>query len=312
MQYDDDDARDYANKMRIFKRLLAGSAGLLLMFNCFEIVSPGHRGVVTRMGTVNPVPMEEGFHFKWPIDGVEEWCTQIQKINVVANAGSADLQTVNTQFSVNYRLSSNLTPAIRRELGRDYEANIIIPAVHESVKAVVARFQAAQLLEKRAEVREEIETVLQEKLNHIMDNAVVVSALNVENFSFEEAFNRAIEQKQVAEQEAQRARNEVEREKAEADKQIEQARGRAESRRLEAQASADAIRIEAEARAQAIELESTALRQNPDILKLRTIERWDGVMPRVMGADSSNFLLPLDMGQKTEAPAPPTPQPERR
>lgn len=286
-----------------------GIAGLALLgFLSLEVVSPGHRGVVVSLGSVQEVPMTEGLHTKWPWETVEEWSVQIQKMSVEADAGSADLQTVHSVVSVNYHLTPALTPQIRRDLGSSFEDGIIKPALQESVKAVIARFQAAQLLERRAEVRSEIQRILQEKLNTIIQDGFIISAFNIENFSFEESFNKAIESKQVAEQEAQRARNEVEREKAEADKQIEAARGRAESRRLEAHAFAEATIVEAEARAKALELEAAALQNNPDILKLRLVERWNGVMPQVMSGES-NLLLDITRSANTPTSSP---TPERR
>ena len=291
---------------------IVAGLGAIGAFMCVEVVTPGFRGVVTRIGTVQEVPMSEGLNFKLPWDMVEEWPIQVQKLTVTANAGSSDLQTVHTDISVNFRLAPDLTPRIRRELGSSYEDNIIKPALQESVKAVIAKFQAAELLEKRAEVRHEIETILQSKLDNILTQGFLLSALNIENFTFEESFNHAIEAKQVAEQEAQRAHNEVAREHAEADKKIEAARGRAESRKLEALATAEATRVEAEARARAIELESAVLRGNPDILKLRLIERWNGVMPQVMSGETGNLLFNLDSLTSTAAPATTTNQPEKR
>lgn len=94
-------------------------AGLAVVgsFLCVEIVTPGFRGVVTRMGTVQELPMTEGLNFKLPWDMVDEWPIQVQKLTVSANAGSSDLQTVHTEISVNFRLAPELTPRIRRELG---------------------------------------------------------------------------------------------------------------------------------------------------------------------------------------------------
>lgn len=275
---------------------------------CVEIVTPGFRGVVTRLGTVQEHPMGEGLNIKWPWDTVEEWSVQVQKLDATCIAGSSDLQTIHTVVSVNYRLLPDATPRIRRELSVAYEDNVIKPSLQESVKAVIAKFQAAELLEKRAEVRHDMEQVIQAKLDTLLPNSIQISALNIENFSFEESFNRAIESKQVAEQEAQRAHNEVARERAEADKQIEAARGRAESRKLEALAMAEATRVEAEARARAITMESDALRGNPDILKLRLVERWNGVMPQVMGGDTGSFLFNLSNLQTSPTTiAPPAP-----
>jgi prohibitin 2 len=286
-------------------------AAFFAILSSFEIVSPGHRGVVTRLGTVHQEPMPEGLNIKAPWDSVEEWSVQVQKLEVDADAGSKDLQTVHTKISLNYHLDAASTPEIRRNLGRGYEMSIIAPAIQESVKAVIAHHAAADLLASRAKVRDDMQATLQTKLDAILPNAFYISALNIENFRFEDSFNAAIAAKQVAEQEAYRARNEVEREKAEADKKIEQARGRAESRRLEAQASADATRIEAEARAEAIQVEAAALRDNPAILRLRAVERWDGVMPRVVGNDSGGMFFNLNLDSDS-APVTSSSNPEKQ
>lgn len=290
--------------MEFSKKLLisAGTVGagvLLFGGSTFEIVTPGYRGVVTRFGRVLPQPMEEGLNFKMPFDSVQEWNVQVQKIETSTNAGSSDLQTVHTDVSVNYRLNPESTPQIRLKIGNDYENVIIKPALQECIKAVIAKYQAAALLEQRAQVRDAMEQALQAKLNLLLADAFVISGLNIENFAFEESFNKAIEAKQVAEQEAQRVRNEVEREKAEADKEIEKARGKAESLKKQAEAEAASITMQAEARAKAIEIESAALKNNPQILKLRTIERWNGVMPRVLGENTGNFLFSLELDDKT-------------
>ena len=271
--------------------------GLGLLLGSFEIVDDGYRGVVRRFGSIQDVPLNPGLNFKMPfLDTVTEWTVQVQSAEVDAVAGTADLQTVKTHISVNYVLVPNLTPQVARNLGPLYATTVFVPALQESLKAVVARYPAAELLSQRDKVSHEIEKTLQDKLDYVLKGALQVRAMNLQNFMFEESFNQAIELKQVAEQEAFRARNEVEKEKAEADKKIEQARGRAESNKLEAQAESDAIRMRARARAEAIQIEAAVLKDNPAILKLRTIEKWDGTMPRVVGKDT-DLLLSIGEGK---------------
>lgn len=271
--------------------------GLFLVLGSFEIVTDGFRGVRTRFGQIQDVPFEPGLNWKMPfVESVEEWSTQVTKVEVDAVAGTKDLQTVKTHISVGYTLTPALIPQVKRHLGWGYELSVFTPALQEALKAVVARYEAAELLAKRDEVSHAIEETLQAKLDYVLKGAIQVRAMNLQNFDFEASFNQAIELKQVAEQEAYRARNEVEKEKAEADKKIEQARGRAESNKLEAQAEADAIRMRAKARAEAIEIEARVLKDNPAILKLRTIEKWDGAMPRVVGKDT-DLLLSIGEGK---------------
>jgi regulator of protease activity HflC (stomatin/prohibitin superfamily) len=90
-------------------------------------------------------------------------------------------------------------------------------------------------------------------------HGVIIDEFNIENFQFSESFNVAVEAKVSAEQQALAAKNKLEQIKFEAQQKIESAKG-----------SAEAIRIEAD-----------ALYQNPAVLQLRAIEKWDGVLPKV-------------------------------
>ena len=85
----------------------------------------------------------------------------------------------------------------------------------------------------------------------------------------------ALNAKIEATQKAQQRENEIQQTKAEAQKNIEEARGQAESVKLKAQAEADAINIRGQ-----------ALRNNPEVIRLNTIEKWDGVLPRIIGGDA--------------------------
>lgn len=281
---------------------ILGLLGVVVLFLSFEIISPGHRGVVKRFGSVQMQPMGEGLNLKIPfVDTVEEWDVKVQKHTIKADASSKDLQMVHTVIAVNFRINPAYPPLVRQKVGEEYIANVLEPAIQESVKAITAQYKAEDLLAKRSAVREGMAKTLQLKLDKVLSgkgpegnssSIFIIQAFNIEDFKFDKAFNDAIEQKQVAEQEAKRVRNQVEQEKAEADKKIEQARGRAESKKLEAKGTAQAIETEAKARAEAIRIESAALKSNPNILRLRFIERWDGKMPRVISSDSQ-LLLPL-------------------
>jgi len=134
-------------------------------------------------------------------------------------------------------------------------------------------------------------------------NNIGVTKFNIVNFEFSNSFNDAIEAKQTAEQRALQATNELRQIEVEAQQEIETARGRAESLKLEAQAEADAILMKAEAEAKAQEMLAKVV--NRDVINLRAIEKWDGIMPRVTG-DVVPFISVDDggssngVGAKTE------------
>lgn len=245
----------------------------------FATVQAGHRGVKMRFGRVIPGVLGEGLHFKLPFaDEILAIDVREQKLEDDTSAASKDLQTVTTRVAVNFQPEAEVADKLYQGIGLDYEAVILRPAVEETVKAVTAGYTAEELITKRTEVRHQIEEALKER---VRENHIRVTKFNIVNFEFSREFNRAIESKQTAEQEALQAQNILRRIEIEAKQKIEQARGEAESVKLAAAAEAEAIRLRAEAEAKAQELLGKVM--NKEVLRLRAIEKWDGILPRVTG-----------------------------
>lgn len=265
--------------------ILIACVGALVLALSIAIVGPGEKGVLIELGRVTGVTFEEGLNWKTPIlQGVDIYDTKIQKYQTDASAASEDLQTVTSVVALNYKLSYDNEAIIwlRQKVGLDFENKIIEPAVQEAVKAATAKFNAEELIGKREDVREEMKKTLTRKLETLTtvrtDNegnptlvAIEVRDFNIINFEFSPEFDAAIEAKQAAEQDALRAKNVLEKVKLEAQQKIEIA----------------------EAEAEAIRRQSAALRENPDILLLRYIEKWNGVLPVTMlsGSDSAGIFL---------------------
>jgi regulator of protease activity HflC (stomatin/prohibitin superfamily) len=255
----------------------------------FVVVNPGERGVVVRYGSISDTVMTEGLNWKTPfIDTVDIMNVQIQKFEAPsADASSKDMQSVKTGVTVNYRLNPAGVVAIRRELGVDdaeaHQVTVIAPQLKESIKAVTARYKADELLVNRSKVRAEMQALLQEKLDNVLPNAFVIVEFAITDFNFSDTFNAAIEAKVEAEQSALRVQNQVAQAESEALKKVAESRGKAQSMRLEAQAEADAIRIRAQ-----------AFKENPEVLQLDFVRRWDGKLPLVIGGKPNGFMLGID------------------
>jgi regulator of protease activity HflC (stomatin/prohibitin superfamily) len=250
--------------------LIAGIIILLLLM--FLIGSPigtvgaGERGVQLRFDAVTGNVLGEGLYFRWPlIERVIKLDIKVQKEQVDATAASKDLQTVNSNVALNFHLNPDTVATIYQEVGVDYKTRIIDPTLQEAVKAVSAKFTAEELITRRESVRDEVKVLLHTKLD---PRGIVVDEFNIVNFGFSSAFNSAIEAKVTAEQSALAAKNKLEQIKFEADQRIAEALGKAE----------------------AIRVESNALRSNPQILELRALEKWDGVLPQVTGAGGTPFI----------------------
>ncbi len=257
----------------------------------FVIVEPGHAGVKATLGKVNPKYMPEGMHFCIPgIDKITQIDIRQRKESAKTTAASKDLQTVSTEIDVQYSIVGAMAPQMFQKIGnREVFAHTIIdPAIQECLKSVTAGFTAEKLVTQRSVVKDQVEEKLRAFIDKSLKQKELGACLDIHNiaitdFEFSREFKAAIEAKVTAEQEALRAKQEKE-------KIIIQAEGAKEKAKLEAEAKAVAITEQSIARAEAIEREANALRNNPELIQLRTIEQWDGVLPKFTGGGAIPFL----------------------
>jgi prohibitin 2 len=264
------------------------------------VVEAGHVGVRRTLGAVQPEPLKEGFHLKKPfLDQVEQVDIRLTASHAQASAASRDLQTVSTQVTTQYSMNGEMAPLTYQRIGNlgKVSATLVEPAIQECVKSVTAKFTAEELVTKRELVKQQIQQSLIAYLNNTLkekgvDNAISIANLAITDFNFSPEFNRAIEAKVQAEQQALQAKNEKL-------KRVTQAEAAAAERQLGAEAEAYSTEVQSKARAEAIRREAEALRQSPELIQLRTVERWDGVLPRVSGSQVVPLLnLGSELDQK--------------
>ncbi|MCY4379654.1 MAG: prohibitin family protein [Candidatus Dadabacteria bacterium] len=262
-----------------------------LVTGVFVIVESGHVGVVRTLGAVQPDALAEGFHMKKPfMDKVEQIDIRLTAATAKAVSASKDLQTVQTQVTLQYSITGDLAPLIYQKIGKrsTVSLTLIEPAIQESVKAITAKYTAEELVTKRAEVKVEIQEAINTFISitlrdkEISPNALRIANVAITDFDFSEEFNKAIELKVKAEQEALQALNEKIR-------RVTQAEAAAEEQKLAASAQAFEIEVGSKARAAAIEREANALKNNPQIIRLRIAEKWDGTLPKFSGGN----MVPL-------------------
>ena len=259
----------------------------VLMLMSFKAVPSGHVGVVRTFGAVHENPMSEGFNLKRPfLDKVTAVNIMLQSKEVTVSAASKDLQTVQTEVSLQYSLIGSVVPSVLQRIGRreHIDATVIFPAISESVKSVTARFTAEELVTQRAKVKLEMEQEIQTFISKTLEDKGVPGAMQIANvaitdFQFSQEFNASIEAKVKAEQDALRAENEkIQR--------ITEAEAGAAEIKLAAEAEAYQVEVTSTARADAIRREASALAQNPLLIDLRSIEKWDGKLPMINGGQS--------------------------
>jgi regulator of protease activity HflC (stomatin/prohibitin superfamily) len=230
---------------------------LILFFSTIYIIDAGYSGVLTTFGKVEQNAIQPGLHFKIPIiQGIVAIEVRTQKYEAEASASSSDLQVVTAKIATNYHLIAQETPQLYNDIGLSYSDRVIQPMEQEVVKSVTAKYSAEQLITERELVRQEIKTLMTERLQ---PRGIIVEEVSIVNFDFSPSFNEAIEAKVTQEQNALAAKNKLDQVKYEAQQAVEKANGDA----------------------QAIQIEGNALRLNPAVLQLRAIEKWDGHMPQV-------------------------------
>ena len=246
-----------------------------LLVGC-AVVPPGHRAVQVKFGDLQEATLEPGMYFS-PLTRVLPQSLQVNATEAVASAVTNDLQNVQTTVTLNWSRDADAV----REQFRMYpalELRVIDPAIQESVKSVTAQYTATDLVQKRQVVKDSIEALISERLSPL---GVRLDTLNITDFAFSQEFNNAIEAKVKAEQEALRSKQELEKVKVVAQQAEVAARGR----------KAAAI-LEAEGEAKAIQIQGDALRQNPQVLELRRIARWNGTLPTtLMGGEGGEYSV---------------------
>ncbi|MBU7005455.1 regulator of protease activity HflC (stomatin/prohibitin superfamily) [Peptococcaceae bacterium DYL19] len=244
--------------------VVVGLILLMIAFNSVVVVQPGTRGIVLQLGAVKPLVLNEGFHFKLPfIQKIIPIDVRVGKAQSDQTAASKDLQVVTTTVAVNFHLVPDEVNKLYQNVGLAYEDRIVAPAIGEAVKAVTAQYTAEELISKRSEVSAKVKETLAAKLSTYF---MALDEINITEFKFSPEYNNAIEQKQIAEQNALKAKLDLQRIEVEAQQKIEQAKAEAESLRLQKQ----------EVTQELIDLREIEA-------QIKAIEKWDGKLPSVTG-----------------------------
>ena len=265
---------------------------IIALITSAKKVESGNVGVIRRYGEINlERPLEAGLHWLAPfVNSVEQISTRVQAASHTSLASSKDLQTVTTDITCQYYVVMALAPHLFKNLGTlaAFEKSVVQPAIQESLKAVTARYTAEELITKRDLVKAQIHTEISEfiditLLSKGMPGALIVANVAITDFQFSAEFNKAIELKVKAEQEALQAENEKV-------KKITLAEAAAAMAELAADAEAYKVLKEAEARASAINLEGEALNNHSGLVQLRIAEKWDGKVSQVKGVEGGMLL----------------------
>lgn len=230
---------------------------LITIITSVRVVGTGQVGVVTQYGRVTGRELSEGMSLvlPWGLNNVTVYDIKVQKETVTSTAASQDLQDVSSEIVLNYQLERGSVSRVHQTIGAQYVDKIVTPAINEVFKAASAKYTASELITERSRLKAEAYETL---VGRLKPYGIRVSELSIVDFKFSANFSKAIEEKQVAQQNAERAKFNLE-----------------------------AARTDAEAQ----RAQSETLTQQ--YLQKQAIEKWDGKLPTYMGGGESVFNIPL-------------------
>ena len=258
---------------------------ILIIVSCVSYVPTGYTGIVTTFGKVHDEVLDAGLNFHAPWDNVIKMDNREQRITFNLEAFSKDIQQVDVQGSINYNIDKSTAMNLYKDVGTNYSEILIGPRINEDVKIIIARYTAENLIESRQKAADAIYELIK---NELAPKGINVISFAIENIDFTDAFESAVEAKQVATQEKQKAQTQQEQQTMEATQAAERqriaAQAEADVKKIDADADAYATKIKAEAEAEANDKINKSL--TDQLISYNQMLRWDGKLPTFMGGDS--------------------------
>lgn len=267
-------------KNNIFIPIIAGVL-LIIISSTFVIIPTGYTGVRTMFGQINEKPANNGFNIKVPfVENIELVNNKQQDIKFEDKIwGEAKEKTVvfAEDVVVTYKINPDKSAWICANV-TNYKDNLVSTGVVSSaIKSAMVELETDNVTNRsylEPLVKEKIQKAIDEKYG---ENVVEIVKVVVNNADFEDSYNAAIAEKQIARQEKERA--EIENQT-----KIQNATAEAEAKKIKAQGEADAKLIEAQAEAEANRLKEESLTDK--IMQNKYIEKWDGALPKVTSGNT--------------------------
>lgn len=241
-----------------------------------EIVDTGYRGIQTRFGEVIGEPLPEGLYFYNPFtSSIREYNVRTETLSGKTEIFTKDTQAVIVDFTLIFSVDPKYVTTLYKEYGSEEMLGdkIIKPVALGSIKDAVGLVIADELVSKREMVTK---ATLKEVQENLATRHVLVTDLQFTNLNFDDAYERAVEEKVVAIQEAQKAKNVT----------------------VSVEEQAKQTLISAKASAEAMRIQSQALAQNKGLIEFEAVKRWDGKLPQYMfGGNTVPFIDIRSLGK---------------
>jgi len=241
----------------------------IFFWGSFAIVPAGHRGVVLWWGSVEKRIMGEGLNFKVPV------AERVIKVDVKVqphpfkeiDAASKEYQIVKLTGMMNFHIDPSYVNDLYQKVGLDFANKVIDPAFNDFVKEVVPIYPITEILPKREEIRKRAMMKLGDNLARYH---IIVDDIYFANIRFSPEYEKAIEAKQVAQQQVETQRQVLAQREIEAQQKVATAKGEAES-----------ILVVAQGQAKANDALSRSI--SPILVEYKGIEKWNGILPQFTG-----------------------------
>lgn len=243
----------------------------IIICNPFVMVGPGERGIVINLGKVEEEAKGEGLHFIFPlVQTFKTMNVKTQRKTIETSVYTKDIQQAKITYVINFNVQPDKVNKLFQEVGMDYASVILFPVVEGTIKDIIGKWNAQDLIANREIATNDILTKLKEQLS---DNYLNITDFQMTEINYSEVFERAIESKVTAEQEALKAKNKTVQVEEEAKQKV----------------------IAAQAEAKSMAIRAQALTQNKSLVEYEAVQRWDGKMPQYMMSNTVPFL---NIGQK--------------
>ena len=238
-----------------------------------KVVDTGQRGVKTRFGEITSTSLPEGLYFYNPItSNIIEIDTRVQRQDGDTESYTRDVQQAHIKYTLNYRLQQDKAHIVYRDVGRDWEQKLIPQVVLGTLKEVVGKWDAVDLIANRDKAGVAAFEAIRKNLG---ERNVTVSRFEITDIAYTHEFEQSVEQKVIAQQKAIEEQNRT--------KQIEeQARQKV---------------LSAEAEAKSMQIRAQALEQNAKLVQWEAVQKWNGVLPQYMLGNGATPFINLTPGK---------------